>query len=94
MVAVSRQRNQHRKFLYKIRNNNNKKRIFAFFRGKGIFTFLFYLTRKVLDIMKELRLFIFIGAKRFAGSSTSVMDFFGKPWLVKQREPDSARAYS
>ena len=79
MVAVSRQRNQRRKFLYKIRNNNNnnnKKRIFVFFRGQGIFTFMFHLTRKVLDIVKELRLFIFIGAKRFAGSSASGMDFF------------------
>ena len=76
MVVVSRQRNQRRKFLYKIRNNNNKKRIFVFFRGQGIFTFMFYLTRKVLDIVKELRLFIFIGAKRFAVSSTSGMDFF------------------
>ena len=94
MVAVSRQRNQRRKFLYKIRNNSNKKRIFVFFRGQGIFTFMFYLTRKVLDIVKELRLFIFIGAKRFAGSSTSGMDFSGRPWLVKQREPDSARIYS
>ena len=95
MVAVSRQRNQRRKFLYKIRNNNNnKKRIFVFFRLQGIFTFMFYLTRKVLDIVKELRLFIFIGAKRFARSSTSGMDFFGRPWLVKQREPDSARIYS
>ena len=76
MVAVSRQRNQRRKFLYKIRNNNNKKRIFVFSRGQGILTFMFYLTRKVLDIVKELHLFIFIGAKRFAGSSTSGMNFF------------------
>lgn len=30
----------------------------------------------MLDIVKELRLFIFIGAKRFAVSSTSGMDFF------------------
>ena len=71
-----------------------KKKIFVFFQSQDIFTFMFYLTRKVLDIVKELRLFIFSGAKRFAGSSTSGMDFFGRPWLVKQREPDSARIYS
>ena len=70
-----------------------KKRIFVFFRGQGIFTFMFCLTRKVLDIVKELRLFIFSGAKRFAGSNTSGMDFFGRAWLVKQREPDSARIH-